>query len=68
MHSLRGPLDSAYRTLARANGHLKVTEGGDLLFHFPTGFKKPWKTQETLKEWLQRTGQAAWSGENSDPV
>ncbi len=29
-------------------GHLRVTEGGDLLYLFPDGFTQPWKTRDTL--------------------
>ncbi|AKV00657.1 hypothetical protein AKJ09_07320 [Labilithrix luteola] len=35
-------LTSEYR------GHLRVTEEGDLVHLFPTGFTKPWETRETL--------------------
>ncbi|MEW5849716.1 MAG: hypothetical protein AB2A00_12940 [Myxococcota bacterium] len=47
--------------LAEYRGHLKVTEGGDLIFHFPTGFTKPWKTKETMQEWLARVGKSLWA-------
>jgi hypothetical protein len=29
-------------------GHLRVTEGGDLLYLFPSGFTQPWKTRDAL--------------------
>ncbi len=29
-------------------GHLRVTEGGELLYLFPSGFTQPWKTRDAL--------------------
>jgi len=29
-------------------GHLRATEGGELLYLFPTGFTQPWKTYDAL--------------------
>ncbi|MDB4947192.1 MAG: hypothetical protein JWP97_6726 [Labilithrix sp.] len=45
-------LTSEYR------GHLRVTEDGDLLYLFPTGFTKPWETRERTQELLARAGRA----------
>ena len=45
-------LTSEYR------GHLRVTEDGDLVHLFPTGFTKPWQTQETLSRIASKVGGA----------
>ncbi len=37
-------------------GHLRVTEEGDLLFVFPTGFTKPWQTRDAFARALAWTG------------
>lgn len=39
-------------------GHLRVTEDGDLVHLFPTGFTKPWETKETLAKIAGSIGQA----------
>lgn len=43
-------LTSEYR------GHLRVTEDGDLVHLFPTGFTKPWETRETLAKIASTAG------------
>ncbi|HEY2509966.1 MAG TPA: hypothetical protein VGI39_03895, partial [Polyangiaceae bacterium] len=43
-------LTSEYR------GHLRVTEDGDLLFLFPTGFSKPWQTKDAFDRALAGAG------------
>src|SRR4051794_23161372 len=45
-------LTSEYR------GHLRVTEDGDLVHLFPTGFTKPWETQETISRIFSSVGRA----------
>ena len=45
-------LTSEYR------GHLRVTEDGDLVHLFPSGFTKPWETRETFARILGSFGQA----------
>src|SRR5687767_2341216 len=45
-------LTSEYR------GHLRVTEDGDLVHLFPTGFTKPWETKETARRVLSSIGGA----------
>jgi hypothetical protein len=45
-------LTSEYR------GHLRVTEDGDLVHLFPTGFTKPWQTQEFLAKVAGTVGRA----------
>jgi hypothetical protein len=37
-------------------GHLRVTEDGDLLFLFPTGFTKPWQTTDALSRAASAVG------------
>ena len=39
-------------------GHLRVTEDGDLVHLFPTGFTKPWETREAAFRILGRVGRA----------
>lgn len=39
-------------------GHLRVTEDGDLVHLFPTGFTKPWETKERLAVLGERIGGA----------
>ena len=39
-------------------GHLRVTEGGELLYLFPTGFTQPWRTRDAF----QRMGGKALDG------
>lgn len=39
-------------------GHLRVTEDGDLVHLFPTGFTKPWETKERLAVLGERVGGA----------
>lgn len=43
---------------AEYRGHLRVTDEGQLLFRFPTGFTKPWETQEALARVASRIGGA----------
>jgi hypothetical protein len=43
-------LTSEYR------GHLRVTEDGDLVHVFPTGFTKPWETREAFERVLGAIG------------
>ena len=43
-------LTSEYR------GHLRVTEEGQLLYLFPTGFTKPWETRDALEAAVARVG------------
>ena len=45
-------LTSEYR------GHLRVTEDGDLVHIFPTGFTKPWEKREALDALLSKVGGA----------
>ena len=37
-----------YKLVSEYRGELIPTEKGELLFRFPTGFKKPWEKQEAL--------------------
>jgi hypothetical protein len=39
-------------------GHLRVTEDGDLVHLFPTGFEKPWETRERWETLLRSVGSA----------
>ncbi len=39
-------------------GHLRVTEDGDLVHHFPTAFEKPWETRERFAVLAERVGDA----------
>ena len=48
-------LTSEYR------GHLRVTEDGDLVHVFPSGFTKPWETREKTWQLLQRIGGALFA-------
>ena len=54
------PLRDAERGLhwltSEYRGHLRVTEEGELLFLYPTGFTKPWETRDAL----ERGARAAW--------
>jgi hypothetical protein len=43
-------LVSSYR------GHLRVTEKGDLLFLFPTGFTRPWETRDAVSRFFGKLG------------
>jgi hypothetical protein len=45
-------LTSEYR------GHLRVTDDGDLLYLFPTGFTKPWETREQWERAVTAVGHA----------
>lgn len=55
-------LEDAQRALhalvAEYRGHLRVTEEGELLFRFPTGFTRPWETPEALTAFGRRVGAA----------
>ena len=48
-------LTSEYR------GHLRVTEDGDLVHVFPTGFTKPWETREKTWEVLSKIGRGLFA-------
>ncbi|MBI5498234.1 MAG: hypothetical protein HY904_24745 [Deltaproteobacteria bacterium] len=48
--------------LTTYRGNLKVAEGGDVVYSFPTGFTRPWATRETLSEWASRVGKWLWTG------
>lgn len=48
-------LTSEYR------GHLRVTEGGDLVHVFPNGFTKPWESREATWRVLRAVGHALLS-------
>ena len=48
-------LTSEYR------GHLRVTEDGDLVHVFPTGFTKPWETREATARVLGAIGHALFA-------
>lgn len=37
-------------------GHLRVTEEGQLVYLFPTGFTKPWQTRDAITRALAATG------------
>ena len=39
-------------------GHLRVTEAGELVYLFPTGFSKPWETRDALQRGLATVGKA----------
>lgn len=39
-------------------GHLRVTEAGELVYLFPTGFSKPWETRDALERGLATVGKA----------
>ncbi len=56
------PLREAERGLhalvAEYRGHLRVTEDGDLIFTFPTRFRKPWETQARARALLAKVGGA----------
>ncbi|MFC1853672.1 hypothetical protein ACFL27_26105 [candidate division CSSED10-310 bacterium] len=40
-------------------GRLAVGEAGDLIYRFPQGYTKPWKTRETFQELMQRLWKVA---------
>lgn len=48
--------------LKEFRGHLKVTDKGELIFSFPTGFRRPWVVRETLGAWARRMGRAVVAG------
>jgi hypothetical protein len=54
------PLRDAERGLhhltSEYRGHLRVTDDGDLLFLFPTGFTKPWETRDALARFFEKAG------------
>lgn len=39
-------------------GHLRVTDGGDLVHVFPHGFTKPWQTEEAIARFASAAGRA----------
>ena len=43
---------------AEYRGHLRVTDDGDLIYLFPTGFEKPWETKEQWERTLAKVGSA----------
>lgn len=45
--------------VAEYRGELIPTEKGDLLFRFPTGFSKPWETQEALDLFFKKIKKGA---------
>jgi len=44
--------------IAEYRGNLAATSEGELLYSFPTGFSKPWQTQERLELFWQKTKKA----------
>jgi hypothetical protein len=57
--SLRDAEQGLHALIAEYHGHLRVTEEGELLFRFPTGFTKPWETRTRLAALGDRLGRAA---------
>jgi hypothetical protein len=43
-------------------GQLRVTSGGELVHVFPTGFRKPWESRETLDRVARAIGRAFMGG------
>jgi hypothetical protein len=52
--ALRDAERGLHWALGEYRGHLNVTSGGDLLFEFPTGFRRPWVVRESLAEAARR--------------
>jgi hypothetical protein len=56
------PLRDAERGLhhltTEYRGHLRVTSEGELLFLFPSGFRKPWETRDVVDRAIATTGRA----------
>jgi hypothetical protein len=48
--ALRDAENGLHALVNEYRGHLRVTSEGELLFRFPTGFKKPWETRTRLAE------------------
>lgn len=48
-----------YALVAEYRGEIIPTEKGDLLFRFPTGFSKPWETQEALDLFFKKIKKGA---------
>jgi hypothetical protein len=44
---------------AEYRGHLRVSESGELVFIFPSGFTKPWETRDRVSRVLSSIGRAA---------
>jgi hypothetical protein len=40
--------------VAEYRGHLRVTEEGQIIFRFPTGFTRPWETQDAIARTARR--------------
>jgi len=57
------PLGDAERGLTHLvheyRGHLRVSDDGDLLHLFPTGFTKPWETRDAISSAVAKMGRAA---------
>jgi hypothetical protein len=56
--ALRDAGTALHALLGEYRGHLSVTSEGELLFRFPAGFTKPWKTRTRLAELGNRVGRA----------
>jgi hypothetical protein len=52
--SLREAERGLHALISEYRGHLAATENGELLFSFPTGFKKPWERTSKIKKFFGR--------------
>src|SRR5580692_8107848 len=56
---LRDAETGLHALVSEYRGHLRVTNDGDLLFRFPSGFTKPWQTRTRLAALGDRIGRGA---------
>jgi hypothetical protein len=56
---LRDAERGMHALLSEYRGHLRVTNDGDLVFRFPTGFSKPWETRDRLASAAAAIGRGA---------
>jgi hypothetical protein len=56
--SLREAERGLHALVSEFRGHLSATENGELLFSFPTGFKKPWERTGKIKRFFGRIKRA----------
>jgi hypothetical protein len=52
--ALRDAEPALHALVAEYRGHLRVTSDGELLFHFPSGFTKPWVVRDAWNRLLTR--------------
>jgi hypothetical protein len=55
---LRDAATGLHALVAKYRGHLSVTESGELLFSFPTGFSRPWIVRGAFERAFERVGHA----------